>query len=101
MAKGLKTGGREKGTPNKVTREIREVYKELIENNLSNVENWLETVSQENPDKALSFIIRLSEFVVPKLQSTNLSNSMNFENLNDEELNLIIDKICRHDKQEN
>jgi len=32
--KRLKTGGRAKGTPNKVTTEIREFYKELIENNL-------------------------------------------------------------------
>ncbi len=31
MAKGHKTGGRKKGTPNKVTPEIREAFRKLIE----------------------------------------------------------------------
>ncbi|MBT3384398.1 MAG: hypothetical protein HN778_03020 [Prolixibacteraceae bacterium] len=93
MAKGKKTGGRELGTPNKLTCEIREVYQKLIENNFSNVENWLKIVSKENPDKALNFIIRLSEFVVPKLQSTTLSNSIDFESLTDVELKSLIERI--------
>jgi len=93
MANGFKTGGREKGTPNKITNEIRETYKELIENNLSNIDIWLKEVSNKNPDKALNFIIRLSEFVVPKLQSTNLSSSFNFEQMTDAELTDLINKI--------
>ena len=66
---------------------------ECIENNFSNVENWLKIVSKENPDKALNFIIRLSEFVVPKLQSTTLSNSIDFESLTDVELKSLIERI--------
>jgi len=31
MAKGMKTGGRQKGTPNKVTRELREMVLEALD----------------------------------------------------------------------
>ena len=30
MAKGIKTGGREKGTPNKTTKEVRSKFEEII-----------------------------------------------------------------------
>lgn len=75
MEKRNKTGGREKGTPNKLTSEIRDVYKELLEKNLNNIDVWLKEISKDHPDKALNFIIRLSEFVIPKLQSTQLTGS--------------------------
>ena len=76
---GLKKGmtnniqGRPKGVPNKVTTEIRDVYKELIENNLNNIYVWLEEVAKDNPDRALNFIIKLSKYVIPKLQNVDLS----------------------------
>lgn len=76
---GLKKGmtnnrqGRPKGVPNKVTSEIRDVYKEIIENNRDNIPIWLEKVAKDNPDRALNFIIKLSEYVVPKLQNVELS----------------------------
>jgi len=75
MKKRNKTGGREKGTPNKLTSEIRDVYKELLEKNLNNIDVWLKETSKDHPDKALNFIIKLSEFVVPKLQSTHLTGN--------------------------
>ncbi len=90
-------GGRPKGTPNVLTKEIREVYQELIESNLSNVDVWLQEVAKDNPDRALNFIIRLSEYVVPKLQSTNLTSSFNFENMTDEELNNLIARVAKLD----
>ena len=91
MSKGIKTGGREPGTPNKITKEIRDVYKDLIENNLCNIDRWLIEVSENNPDKALNFIIRLSEFVVPKLQNTQLTG--NLERLSDEQIDYILNDI--------
>ncbi len=93
MARGQKTGGREKGTPNVLTKEIREVYQELLEKNLDKVDGWLQEVAKDNPDRALNFIIRLSEFVVPKLQSTSLNSSLNFDNLTDAELDALINRI--------
>jgi len=91
MAKGYKTGGRSKGTPNAVTKEIRSVYKELLEKNLSNIDIWLQEVAKKNPDKALNFVIRLSEYVIPKLQSTQLTG--NLDKLTDEQLDTIIQTL--------
>jgi hypothetical protein len=62
--KRLKTGGRAKGTPNKVTTEIREFYKELIENNLEQIESDLIELT---PKERIEVLIKLSEYVIPKL----------------------------------
>lgn len=62
--KRLKTGGRAKGTPNKVTTEIREFYKELIENNLEQLEADLIELT---PKERIEVLIKLSEYVIPKL----------------------------------
>ena len=67
MAKGIKTGGRVKGTPNKTTSEIREAYKMLIENNLDNLSKWVNELAEKNPEKAIDIIIKMSEYVIPKL----------------------------------
>lgn len=62
-----KTGGRTKGTPNKSTRDIREAYRMLIENNLDNLTKWLENVATKDPAKAIYILSDLSEYVLPKL----------------------------------
>lgn len=62
--KRLKTGGRGKGTPNKITTEIREFYKELIENNLEQIKADLKELT---PKERIEVLIKLSEYVIPKL----------------------------------
>jgi hypothetical protein len=64
---GNKFGGREKGTPNKTTSEIKEAYQLLVENNLENMTSWLEQIGRDNPEKAFDLIIKMSDFIVPKL----------------------------------
>ena len=71
MAKGLKTGGRGLGTPNKVTSEVRTAYKELVESNIGNLDNWLNEVAKENPAKAIELVIKLSDFFLPKMKQIN------------------------------
>jgi hypothetical protein len=44
MARGIKTGGRTVGTPNKTTSEIREHYKKLIDSNLNLLEDDLKSL---------------------------------------------------------
>lgn len=59
--------GRPAGTQNKVTRDIKEAYRMLIENNLDNLTTWLEIIAAKDPEKAIRIIADLSEYVVPKL----------------------------------
>ena len=63
----INRAGKPKGTLNKTTKEIREAYQKLTENNLDNMSVWLADVAAENPEKALDIMIRLSEYVIPKL----------------------------------
>ncbi len=65
-----KVGGKTKGTPNKATAEIKEAYKNLIENNLDKLSTWLDKVAEKSPERALGILIELSEFVIPKLART-------------------------------
>ena len=59
--------GRGKGTPNKVTRDIRTAYQNLVEMNLDNMTQWLASVAAEDPEKAMDLILKLSEYVIPRL----------------------------------
>lgn len=77
MAKGVKTGGRAPGTPNKATKEFRDTVTKLLSDNAANVETWLEQVAQGNgetrppdPAKALDLLAKLAEYAAPKLART-------------------------------
>lgn len=79
MSKGFKgdrnLNGRPKGSANKVTTEIRDAYKMLIENNLDNLTDWIKTIAENSPEKAIELIIKLSEYVVPKLNRTEIKTT--------------------------
>lgn len=68
-----KTGGRTKGTPNKVNREFRETVRKMLDDNADNVGTWITQVAEghgENkadPAKALDLLAKLAEFAAPKL----------------------------------
>ena len=59
--------GRKKGVPNKQTKEIREAYQRLTESNLNNMSEWLQQVATDDPAKAMDLMLRLSEYIIPKL----------------------------------
>jgi len=68
-----KTGGRIKGTPNKVNREFRETVRQLLDDNADNVGAWITQVAEghgeqkADPAKALDLLAKLAEFAAPKL----------------------------------
>ena len=62
-----KKGGRAKGTPNKTTAEIRDAYQKLVEDNLTNMTEWLVQVAADNPERAMDLMLKLSEYMIPKL----------------------------------
>lgn len=74
--KRQKTGGRQKGSENKATKEIKEAYKLLIEANIPNLTSWLERVAEDEPKEALKYLSALSEFVIPKLGRTEFSGEI-------------------------
>lgn len=59
--------GRPKGAGNKVTNKIKEAYQMLMEANLDNMSGWLEEIAERNPKEALELMLKLSEYVIPKL----------------------------------
>lgn len=64
--------GRPKGTPNKNTKEVRDAYQRLVENNLDNMTIWLSQVASEDPEKAMDLMLKLSEYIIPKLARQEL-----------------------------
>ena len=83
MAKGIKTGGRRPGSPNKATREFRETVTKLLEDNADNVGRWLALVAEgdgtdsgkPDPAKALDLMAKLAEFAAPKLSRAEVTGS--------------------------
>ena len=65
MAKGKKTGGRDKGTPNKTTQEVRERFQMLLENNMHSLQADLD---QLEPLQRLKIMMDMAKLVVPPPQ---------------------------------
>jgi hypothetical protein len=67
--------GRVEGTKNRVTQNIRKAYQDLVEGNLDNMSQWIGHIANENPKEAMELMIKLSEFVIPKLARTELTGA--------------------------
>jgi len=59
--------GRKAGVGNKSTEELREALKNLTEDNLDQVQGWLDAVAKDDPNAALDKFLKLAEYVLPKL----------------------------------
>jgi type III secretory pathway component EscR len=71
-----KTGGREKGTPNKVTADLRSWIKELLENNTAQFEKDLKRLE---PQQRTLLFEKLLQYAIPKkreeeVQEANLQS---------------------------
>ena len=64
--------GRPKGVPNKQTQDIRAAYQKLTENNLENMTVWLQQIAADDPARAMDMMLKLSEFIIPKLARQEL-----------------------------
>jgi hypothetical protein len=67
--------GRPKGTPNKATAEAREAFRKLVTTNLPKMQEWLDQVAMDDPYKAIDLMIKMSEFVLPKLARQELTGA--------------------------
>ena len=79
--KGKKTGGRGKGTPNKVTAKMKDVIQDIVSEYMSNEEidkdnpyerHFAADLARLEPKDRLDAMIKLMAFVTPKPQSVAL-----------------------------
>lgn len=70
MAKGKKTGGRKKGTQNKVTALTKEIIADLTSKLQPMI---MEDIEALDPKDRVKAYIKLAEFVVPKPQRLDIS----------------------------
>lgn len=73
---GKKYGGRQKGTPNKLTKEIRTVLKDLIYKELDEIQEHLDSLE---PKQRIELVIKLIPYVLPKVDSISHSANEPFE----------------------
>ena len=64
--------GRPLGLKNKTTEAIKIAYTELLNNNLTNIQDWLSRTAETDPKGALDFLIKLSPFVIAKKTETEM-----------------------------
>jgi hypothetical protein len=72
MAHGIKTGGRDKGTLNKTTLELREKFTLLIESNFDKLQKDIDLLE---PKDRIKTILELAKFVVPTLKAIDFTDN--------------------------
>lgn len=71
----LNPNGRPKGAKNKTTENIRKAYQQLTEDNLENMTIWLSQIAADDPKQAMEMMIKLSEYVIPKLARQEITGN--------------------------
>ena len=69
---GKKYGGRQKGTPNRITKELRSVLKDVLYQELEQIQEYLETL---NSKERVELLIKLMPYILPKV--TSISHTTN------------------------
>lgn len=85
MAAGTKTGGRQKGTPNRLTIDLKSRIAEVVENGFEAIETDLEALEAKD---RINAYLRLLEYIMPKQRETKIDIS----NLSDEEVEELLNK---------
>ena len=68
--------GRPKGVGNKSTEAIRTAFAMLVEDNLANMQDWLERTAEDNPAKALQIVSDIAQYSLPKLKQVDANLEM-------------------------
>lgn len=71
---GERRGGRQPGTPNKITRDIRTVIGEMLEKAGPEMVGWLDKVAKKDPARALELALKAAEFAIPKLSRVGVTD---------------------------
>ena len=70
MAKGIKTGGKVKGSENKLTRVNRQFITDLVSNEGANISTALSEVFTTDKKGYLLLVLKLVDMCIPKLEPT-------------------------------
>ena len=81
-------GGRPKGTPNKITAELREWICNFIHDNRERIQN---DFNELPPRDRVVLFEKFLRYALPVLQSTTLSTD--FDRMSDDQLNKVIDQL--------
>lgn len=92
-----KTGGRKKGTPNKITKDLRGWLAELINSNRATIKRDLRQLDSE---KRLVILEKLMQYVVPKQQAIKTEITQLTENEVDEVAARLLDSIQNTDNEQ-
>jgi hypothetical protein len=65
MAKGIKTGGREAGTPNKLTKELRTALKNILH---QEIELLPDNFNKLQPKHRIELLVKLLPYAMPKVE---------------------------------
>ena len=69
---GKKYGGREKGTPNRMTKELRAILKDVLYEEIETLQERLDSL---NPKDRVELLIKLMPYALPK--TTSVSHTIN------------------------
>lgn len=92
-----KTGGRKRGTPNKVTADVREWIARVIDKNRAQMKRDLKELE---PKDRLIFLEKLMQYVIPKRQAAQLTLDKLTEADITEISNNLLDTIEENETQE-
>jgi len=78
MAKGYKTGGREQGTPNRITEKMRCLITDFLSENFEQVKS---DILELEPKDRVKFYIDLLSFGLPRLQNQSIEINQDNEQI--------------------
>lgn len=85
-----KTGGRVKGTPNKVTYSLKEWITSLIDKQRTQIEQDLQRLE---PKDRLQVIEKLMQYVIPKQAAQQVK--LDFDSMTDEQLQRLVEEMTK------
>lgn len=85
-----KTGGRVKGTPNKVTYFLKEWITSLIDKQRTQIEQDLQELE---PKERLQMIEKLMQYVIPKQAAQQVK--LDFDSLTDAQLEQLVNEMTK------
>lgn len=82
--------GRPKGTPNKITQDMRQWLSTVIDKNRRQMERDLKALE---PKERLQMLEKLMQYVIPKQQAVKAE--VDFATLTDDQLNTIVNQLTK------